>query len=117
MKSVDNSGQLGGWGDSSNSWQISWDNQGPRVVTGNGGIRQGNGFPVSGQWHHLLISYPGGGADLNGTRVYWDGKMVDAPASSVNALVSTSSANDLRIGSNFDGTNSCLLYTSDAADE
>ena len=32
--------------------------------------------------------------------------MVDAPASSVNALVSTSSANDLRIGSNFDGTNS-----------
>ena len=32
--------------------------------------------------------------------------MVDAPASSVNALVNTSSSSDLRIGSNFDGTNS-----------
>ena len=61
---------------------------------------------MSGQWHHLLISYPGSGADLNDTRVYWDGKLVDAPASSVNALVNTSSSSDLRIGSNFDGTNS-----------
>ena len=105
MKSVDNSGQLGGWGDGSNNWSISWNSQGPQVATGNGGIRQGSGFFAPGQWHHLTVSYPGNGADLNQTRIYWDGVLVDVPASSVSAVVNTSNANDLRIGSYFDGTN------------
>ena len=58
------SGQLAGWGDSSNNWAISWDNQGPRVATGNGGIRQGGGlwFPDNG----TILPFPTlNGVDLN----------------------------------------------------
>ena len=42
---------------------------------------------------------------MNETRIYWDGELVDVPASSVNASVNTASVNDLHIGSGFDGTN------------
>ena len=83
MKSVDSSGSIIGWGDNANHWDLSWDEQGGRVALGNGGVRKGNGSPLSGHWHHLLISYPGAGADLNKTRIYWDGVLVDLPASSL----------------------------------
>ena len=105
LKAGDNSGQLSGWGDSANHWSMAWNDQGPRILTGNGGIRQGNGSPVSGQWHYFSVAYPGNGADLNETRIYWDGELVDVPASSFNASVNTASVNDLHIGSGFDGTN------------
>ena len=74
----------------------------PRVT---GGFVREEGALVSGQWHHLTVSYPGNGADLNQTRIYWDGSLVDLPASSVDAVVNTASVNDLRIGSYLDGTN------------
>jgi hypothetical protein len=47
-------------------------------------------FPqVSNTWHHLLISYPGDGSDMNATRIFVDGKEVDSPSASVDGAVST----------------------------
>jgi hypothetical protein len=51
-----------------------------------------------------MISYPGNSADINATRIYWDGTLVDSPGSSLNGIVSTVAGNDLRIGSSIDGT-------------
>ena len=104
MRSVDSGGPLLAWGSNTDRWEISWDDQGVKLVNGSGGVRYGYGALIANQWHHLLISYPGNGADINGTRMYWDGSLVDMPASSVNGVVSTGADNDLRIGSTLDGT-------------
>ena len=103
MRSVDSSGPLLSWGAPSNYWEISWDTQGPKVITGAGGVRQGSGQLISGDWHHLLVTYPGNSADMNQTRIFWDGQLVDVPASSSDGTVATVSGIDLRIGSSHDG--------------
>ena len=50
---------------------------------------------------HLLLWIT---SDLNETRIYADGKLVDAPASSVSGTVNTLAGGDLRLGSLRDGT-------------
>ena len=52
----------------------------------------------------LSISFSGVTSDLNETRIYADGKLVDAPASSVSGTVNTLAGGDLRLGSLRDGT-------------
>ena len=77
------------------------------VSTGNAnGKRQGFGTLSDDHWHHLLLSYPGNGADLNTTRIYLDGNLADVPASSVSGLVNTSPSSGVKIGANFDHSNS-----------
>ena len=41
-------------------------------------IRQGSGTIADDQWYHLLVSYPGDTADLNQTRIYLNGKLIDS---------------------------------------
>ena len=52
---------------------------------------------------HLLVTYPGSSADMNQTRIFWDGQLVDVPASSSDGTVATVSGIDLRLGSSHDG--------------
>ena len=104
VRSSDHALPLLGWGSSGNIWDIALDSQGPRVISGNGGGRQGSSGNVANQWHHLLLSYPGNNADLNGTRIYWDGLLIDAPGSSLDGVVNTGSGDGLRIGASYDGT-------------
>ena len=96
---------MAGWGDSSNNWAISWIIKVLELLRVTGGfVREvGLWFPDNGTI--LPFPTPWNGADLNQTRIYWDGSLVDLPASSVNAVVNTASVNDLRIGSYLDGTN------------
>ena len=43
---------------------------------------------------------------MNQTRIFWDGQLVDVPASSSDGTVATVSGSDLRLGSSHDGSNS-----------
>jgi hypothetical protein len=104
MRSVDDGHPVLSWGAVGNHWSVSWTAYGPKVLLGSGGVRLGNSTLNSNQWHHLMISYPGNSADINATRIYWDGTLVDSPGSSLNGIVSTVAGNDLRIGSSIDGT-------------
>ena len=107
LKTNQSSGNLLGWGTAGNYWNLSWDGQGPLVTTGNAsGIRQGSGTIADDQWYHLLVSYPGDTADLNQTRIYLNGKLIDSPGSSTSGIVSTSLAAGVRIGSNYNQTDS-----------
>ena len=87
--------------------QLSWNDQGPYVSTGNSlGVRQGSTVVSNDQWHHLLISFPGSGADLNQSRIYVNGELVDAPGSSVSGAVNTIlGGSGVQIGASYDGTN------------
>ena len=107
VKSSDQDGNLVSWGSSGNYWQLSWNDQGPYVSTGNSlGVRQGSTVVSNDQWHHLLISFPGSGADLNQSRIYVNGELVDAPGSSVSGAVNTIlGGSGVQIGASYDGTN------------
>ena len=74
-----------GWGTVENRWNFGWNAQGPNIIladSDNGsGKRQGSKTVGNGNWKHLLVSYPGNGADLNATRLYLNGQLVDAPSS------------------------------------
>ena len=41
LRSVDTSGPLLVWGDNTDRWEISWETNGPKVMTGGGATRQG----------------------------------------------------------------------------
>ena len=66
-------------------------------MTGGGATRQGIFSSVSNTWHHLLISYPGNGSDMNATRIFVDGKQVDSSSASIDGAISTASGIDLRL--------------------
>ena len=88
-----------GWGGFGNNWNLRWNNQGPLVSTDNGSTkRQGSGNIGNGKWNHILISYPGNGSDINNARIYLNGRLSDAPASSVDGTVNTTEGNDLVLG-------------------
>ena len=73
------------------------DSMAPKVING-GGVRQGITSLQANTWHHLVVSYPGAASDINATRLYVDGRRVDASISSVDGVVLTSSGIDLRLG-------------------
>ena len=74
----------------------------PKVINGSGGVRQGITSLQANTWHHLVVSYPGAASDINATRLYVDGRRVDASISSVDGVVLTSSGIDLRLGAAHD---------------
>ena len=92
-----------GWGDAGNLWNLGWNAQGPFAETENAlGRRQGQGSLSDGQWHHLLISYPGE-ANLSATRVFLDGERIDL-ASSIDGVVNTTtSIIPLKVGASSSG--------------
>ena len=101
VQSEQSSSGVLGWGGSGNRWNFGWTQQGPKIHTdNNNGERQGSG-PIGGQgWVHLLASYPGNGADLNATRLFLNGQLVDALSFSSDGTVNTDivSGSDLIIG-------------------
>jgi len=52
----------------------------------------------------LLLSYPGNGSDLNRSRLYLNGRLIDAPSFSIDGTVSTGSDSELSIGRFPDGS-------------
>ena len=93
------------WGTSGNRWNFTWNSQGTQISTENGGgIRQGSGIVGNGQWNHLVASYHGNTADLNATRLYLNGRLIDATASSTNGTVNTGNNSELVIGGLNGGT-------------
>ena len=94
-----------GLGTSTNRWNFTWNSQGTQISTENGGgIRQGSGIVGNGQWNHLVASYHGNTADLNATRLYLNGRLIDATASSTNGTVNTGNNSELVIGGLTGGT-------------
>jgi hypothetical protein len=87
-----------GWGTSGNSWDFGWNSTGPRVEIGGGAVEQGLFNLSDDQWHHIAVSFAGTSSDLNETKLFVDGKIVDAPASSTSGTVNTASGSALRIG-------------------
>ena len=70
-----------------------------RAVRGDGqwvGQEQGQGALSDGQWHHLLISYPGD-SNLSATGIFLDGERVDL-ASRLTVLPRTSIIIPLKVG-------------------
>ena len=55
---------------------------------------------------HLVASYPGNNTDVNATRLYLNGRLIDAPGSSINGTVNTGNDSDLVIGGLPGGTSS-----------
>jgi hypothetical protein len=112
IKSEQSASGIMGWGTVENRWNFGWNSQGPNIIladSDNGsGKRQGSKTVGNGSWKHLLVSYPGNGADLNATRLYLNGQLVDAPSSSLDATVNTGTGTDLVIGALAD-SNSHLL--------
>ena len=99
IKSSQSTAGVLGWGTAGNRWNLTWNAQGTQIFTENGGgIRQGTGTIGNGQWNHLVASYPGNSADLNATRLYLNGRLIDATASSTNGTVNTGSNSELVLG-------------------
>ena len=106
LKSNQSSSGVVGWGAAGNLWNLAWDAQGPYLLTDNAGGRRQGSSPGTGndQWRHLSVSYPGSGSDLNQTRIYLDGRLVDSPVSSVSGVVNTQAGAGLALGSLHDGS-------------
>ena len=85
IKSDHNESVILGWGTTGNRWNFGWNSQGPLVLTqNNDGSRQGTGVIGNGEWNHFAHSYPGNGSDLNSSRLYLNGRLIDAPSSSID---------------------------------
>ena len=82
VKSSQTSGGFMGWGTSGDFWNFGWNPTGPQVQIGGGAVEQGLFNLSDDQWHHLAVSFPGTSSDLNETKLFVDGNIVDAPASS-----------------------------------
>ena len=105
IKSSQSTAGIMAWGTSGNRWNFTWNSQGTQISTENGGgIRQGSGIVGNGQWNHLVASYHGNTADLNATRLYLNGRLIDATASSTNGTVNTGNNSELVIGGLTGGT-------------
>ena len=105
IRSDQNQSEIISWGTVGNRWNFGWNSQGPQVLTeNNNGIRQGTATVGNGQWNHLLLSYPGDGANLNTSRLFLNGRLIDAPSSSTDGVVSTANDSELNIARFSDGT-------------
>jgi hypothetical protein len=104
IKSDQNTAPILGWGNGTNLWDLGWDAQGPKVDINSSTKRQGSGVTGNGNWNHITASYPGSNADLNATRIYLNGRLVDAPSSSNDGTVNTPSDSDLLIGAKSDSS-------------
>ena len=101
MKSSDLTGGLLGWGSASNHWNLAWNSTGPRIETNASFYEQGIFSLNDNQWHHVAFSYNGLSNDLNSTKIYVDGRVVDAPASSNSGTFNTVLGSALKIGSSY----------------
>ena len=100
---------LVGWGSTGNFWNYEWNYpSGPRIKLNGSGVEQGLFNLTNDQWHHLAVTFPSVSSDLNGTKLFVDGYLVDAPALSTSETVNTGSVNDLKIGSSYTNTISKL---------
>ena len=108
VRTSQNTGGIMSWGTNGNRWNYGWDSLGPYILTErDGGVgAKGAGILDNNSWNHLLVSFPGG--DLNTTRIYLNGRLIDAPASSTSGVVDTGVGSDTLIGAlrTVDGPNS-----------
>jgi hypothetical protein len=90
---------LVGWGSTGNFWNYEWNYpSGPRVKLNANAVEQGLFNLSDDQWHHLAFSFPNGSSDLNETKLFVDGYLVDAPALSTSETVNTGSGSVFKIG-------------------
>ena len=99
IKSEQTTFEILGWGSAGDSWNLGWNNTGPYLSTNNSsGKRQGSSLSKKESWNHLVVSYPGQGADLDSIRIYLNGQLVDLPASSITGPVNTGGNTSLILG-------------------
>ena len=99
VKSSAVGGGLLGWGSGTDFWDLNWNGSGPRIQIDGSALEQGLFNLNDNQWHYVAFSYSGLSSDLNETKLFVDGVLVDAPASSVGGVVNTTASTAVHFGS------------------